>query len=437
MKLNSSIENLKDYIQNLDLLSLNIYNTGSSFEDIRITCNISFAFIDYIQIYSKKRLTLDNSLNLTGLNIIGSTKPILLVLFNLIGIDIKTETFSFLANEYSEIYFFIDYSKFDLYSKGKLLTNDDCKKSYYDKVNFFTNIKRFNFGYDTIFGQNKICPYLFNNSQLTELSIFSHTNSFIKKNMFEFLEINETVQANTIQLNEFRYFFIYMHFDSVSSKIINPYAFKNIEQIRLYGYILNIQYDVFKNLNSLNMITINTIKIRTLFHNGNDWLDNLRFSDGKSSTNKMYDFPSLLLILVNDYQPNTLTHLYEYLDEDFCLFSNFPHEKLVYPLIQPGKNVLINCSCTLLYLIRNHNLYFYIDKIINEIYPDGVEDLANVYCKLELVAHECDLSSRLSKCNSSKSRSSRHLFYWLSRFQVTKIMSRYEILDKKPKVNNR
>jgi hypothetical protein len=54
-----------------------------------------------------------------------------------------------------------------------------------------------------------------------------------------------------------------------------------------------------------------------------------------------------------------------------------------------------------LYLIRNHNLYFYIDKIINEIYPDGVEDLANVYCKLELVAHECDLSSRLSKCNKS------------------------------------
>ena len=149
------------------------------------------------------------------------------------------------------------------------------------------------------------------------------------------------------------------------------------------------------------MITFNTIKIRTLFHNGNGWLGYLRFSDKKSSLNKIYDFPNLLLILVNDYQPNTLTHLYEYLDEDFCLFSNFPHEKLVYPLIQPGKNALINCSCTLLYLIKNHNLYFYIDKIINEIYPDGVDDLANVYCKHKLLEHKCDFSSRLSKCNKS------------------------------------
>ena len=213
IKLNSSMEKLKDYIQNLDLLSLNIYNTGSSFKDIRINCNLSFDFIDYIQIYSKKRLTLDNSLNLTGLNIIGGTKPILLVIFNLIGIDLITETFNFLANRNSEIYFFIDYSKFDLYSNGKLLKEDDCKNFVYHKVNFFTNIKRFNFGYDTIFGQNKICPFLFNKSQLTELSIFSHTNSFIKKNTFEFLEINENYQANTIQLNDFRYFFIYMHFD--------------------------------------------------------------------------------------------------------------------------------------------------------------------------------------------------------------------------------
>ena len=164
---------------------------------------------------------------------------------------------------------------------------------------------------------------------------------------------------------------------------------------------MNIQFDVFKNLNNVNMITLNTIKIRTLFHNGNDWLDFLRFSDEKSPTNKMYDFPNLLLILVNDYQPNTLTDLYEYLDEDFCLFSNFPHEKLVYPLIQPGKNVLINCSCTLLYLIKYHNFYFYIDKIINEMYPDGVDDLANVYCKYELLDHKCDFSSRLTICNKS------------------------------------
>lgn len=126
-------------------------------------------------------------------------------------------------------------------------------------------------GYDVDFGRNKLCPNLFHYSQLTSLTVFSHTNSFLKKNMSNFLEINETL-GKKIYLNEFRYFFIYMKFDTLNDKIINQYVFKKIELIRVCGYVLNIQFDHFKNLYNVNAMILYTLKIRAFFHNDNDWL---------------------------------------------------------------------------------------------------------------------------------------------------------------------
>ena len=372
---------------------------------MQITCNQSFSFVDYIQIYSSQKLILDNSLNLTELSLTGNKKHINIYLYNLAGINIRTETFRFLESEKTDFYLFYDYSEFDLFLDGKIFSENDCKnlisKNDYKK-NFFNHIKRLDLGYDVDFGRNKLCPYLFHYSQLISLTVFSHTNSFIKKNMFNFLEINETL-GEKIHLNEFRYFFIYMKFDTLNDKIINKYVFKKIEQIRVYGYVLNIQYDLFKNLNNVNAIIINTLKIRTLFHNGNDWLGFIRYSYKSISLNAKRNEPELLLILANRYVPDTLTDLYGYPDEDFCLFSQFPHDKLVYPLIQPGDNALINCSCTLLYLIKDTYSFVYIDNIIEQIISSGeFVNIANFYCKQDLLKkHACNFSTRLSKCNKS------------------------------------
>ena len=224
-KLNSSIQQVNDYHQNVVQLSLNIYSS-SAFEEINITCNHSFAFVDFIQIYSTQKLILDNSLNLTELRLPGKEKIIKIYVFNLVGININTVTFRFLASEKTYFYFFIDYSKIDLFLDGKTFIEADCQNFRdFGKNNFFTHMKILDFGFDVDFGRNKLCPHLFNKSQLTELSVFSHTNSFIKKNVFEFLEVNETIGKN-IHLNEFRYFFIYIQFDTLNSRTMNQYVFK-------------------------------------------------------------------------------------------------------------------------------------------------------------------------------------------------------------------
>ena len=47
--------------------------------------------------------------------------------------------------------------------------------------------------------------------------------------------------------------------------------------------------------------------------------------------------------------------IYEYPDEDVCLFKEFPHEHLVLPLIVSGKQ--LNCTCTLMWLQLNSHIY--------------------------------------------------------------------------------
>ena len=53
---------------------------------------------------------------------------------------------------------------------------------------------------------------------------------------------------------------------------------------------------------------------------------------------------------------NYLTHNYTYSSEDLCLFEHFPHQNLVIPSLAI-RNKDIQCSCTIIWLIQNHNIY--------------------------------------------------------------------------------
>ncbi len=54
------------------------------------------------------------------------------------------------------------------------------------------------------------------------------------------------------------------------------------------------------------------------------------------------------------YQSFPKEVLYTYPDEDFCYFKDFPHKRLVFPVLKPTQTK--NCSCALLYLIYNSYL---------------------------------------------------------------------------------
>jgi hypothetical protein len=69
------------------------------------------------------------------------------------------------------------------------------------------------------------------------------------------------------------------------------------------------------------------------------------------------DYEMSMLLILASQNSEILDNYYEYPDEDFCLFHHFPHNKLVYPLIDPGRKV--NCSCTIIWLTKSTLLFYH------------------------------------------------------------------------------
>jgi hypothetical protein len=46
---------------------------------------------------------------------------------------------------------------------------------------------------------------------------------------------------------------------------------------------------------------------------------------------------------------------YTYPDEDYCLFVNFPHDRLIYPILNMGYS--FNCTCSIMWLIQFTQVY--------------------------------------------------------------------------------
>ncbi|CAF0826340.1 unnamed protein product [Brachionus calyciflorus] len=88
---------------------------------------------------------------------------------------------------------------------------------------------------------------------------------------------------------------------------------------------------------------------------------------------------------------------YDFPNEDFCYFKDFPHQKLVFPVVKYNQN--LKCTCTLIWLIQNLKLKSFIqsknlDEITNSVI---IKCLKN----LDKINKGCDFNNRLKACGSS------------------------------------
>jgi len=83
---------------------------------------------------------------------------------------------------------------------------------------------------------------------------------------------------------------------------------------------------------------------------------------------------------------------YTYSDKDFCLFKNFPHEKLVYPIINTKSD--LECSCTLLWLLQYNKQALNNSLLITDSTRNCINrpdfDNATSICRFEQTIYECD-----------------------------------------------
>jgi hypothetical protein len=268
------------------------------------------------------------------------------------------------------------------------------------------------------------------NTKLIALTLNQISNSLILKNQLEFIDINQT---NDFDLNnkELYYLNVAITYEKFSLRILNKYVFKYLKRLLVWGIIYDIETDMFKNFQHLNFLSINFENMKQMIENNNKWMKyvNWHAKVNISDINEVNkNLEKMLIFEIVQKSGNTgsliaFNQAYLYPDEDFCLFEHFPHKNLVYPFLVSG--ALLDCTCTIFWLIKNSNLYFindnYIDFKYNEYilkyhyqYPDNFFNHTFKHCmfgNLKKSLKSCKFEERLKLCNKTSYKYSESIHF--------------------------
>jgi len=371
-----------------------------------------------LTIYPNKKIILDNSFNLNKLTIIPNQNQVsfCIKLFNLKGFQMTNyfDPFNQIKfvnfNKYRKIFYIISQSNFDFFiSNNTISINDQCgylnlTSSKYEWTHFlFNNFAITKFDYSIKYSKH-ICPLIFRNSFIYHLNLNEISSSFINRNEFEFVNLSvENLNSSIFSLGLNTY-----HIE-LTNGMFNRHVYKRLFQMELNGLIDSIEQDLFKIFsNEFKFLFIRMQYIKNIFMKNNKWLQYLNYNQKISSIYKINIREVLFLVLYQNL-PNLV--VYTYPDEDFCYFKDFPHEKLVFPVLKPSQT---KCTCTLLYLIQyshlaknnfdfNFNLLkkeydlleFYSEFILKQEEDTFKDCLDNIEERIK----ECNFEQRFEQCS--------------------------------------
>ena len=296
-------------------------------------------------------------------------------------------------------------SQFDVYLNGKRI--EECNelnttRSFLSKFNTvnFINVKY----------ANKICPLVFQHTDIVSINFRDITNTLLIMNRLSFTPLNKT---DLVILPNIFMLFLEMHNEKLSESIMNAQLFKKVKYISILGSVSSIDTYVLKEFTSLLSIFLTLYNFRELFHNTNTlWMNSLneRLHINMNNSMQVSQYADKYVNIDLAYPPSNLVvfeKVYDFPDEDFCLFKRFPHDQLVLPHIYAPRN--LNCSCTLQWLHLYYNVYGKYYEINTYITYDVYKSYTNpseikhgsvwAYCEKEFATLKCDIATRLEKCN--------------------------------------
>ena len=297
-------------------------------------------------------------------------------------------------------------SNFRFYSENKLITKETCLKENFNQ-SYFGQISKLFFITEVIYEEN-VCPFIFYLTNVISLGLSSITNSLLFKNRLSFLTINETNSFNmkTDQLNVLTLNIVY---ENIDRSLLNIHVFKNLRFLYMSGIIYKIEENLFKEFNLLRSLIIKPSDLGRFYQQ-----DNLEWTLSLNSYMKKIDLSDSFQVRSNKenaiflqiYETKSyFTRGYAYPNEDFCVFKNFPHEKLIFPSILFADE--IQCTCTLFWLIQYSKFYmnedFTVYKFTYYNYPEQLNTSSARNClrnnDLKSEVKKCDFQERLEKCN--------------------------------------
>jgi hypothetical protein len=155
---------------------------------------------------------------------------------------------------------------------------------------FSSNVRDLNLVNKIKYSNKPVCPFVFTNAKLGFMNFLNQIDSFLAKNLFRFQSISPNESSASINSNQY------------------TTEFEILGQVRL------IQVDLFKPFTYLKKVAIMPHVYMNFFHQiGIEW------------TTHMPTNTEVQLVQFSQ-------QLYDFPDEDFCLFADWPHKKMIVPL---------------------------------------------------------------------------------------------------------
>lgn len=355
-----------------------------------ITCNSFNRFdeldfssgfkVSQLTLYPRYNLTLNDSLNLNGLE---ANNTLGLYFANLGAIDFKADPFKYVQGSRLTLYIYNSVVKFvyegkDLSESCDMLLKNPLaqwvlpkfKSLYLSSGNSY---------------EKKTCPIIFRN---VNLSRFDYDIDM--ENKLNFMPLPDGVQLNfTCDIVFISGKNVKMNKETLRRELFAP----SLTQIYMSSSTIidQLSDDVFDDLPSLNYLTFSINDFDKFIQSSNNlWLQNLN-QHVTIDLNYTSTY-NLSWVSQNSFQLNMDTRStanYSFPDEDFCRFASYPHQHLVFPSITVNNQVR-GCSCTLAYLYK-YSFAFYgtsnFPNMMNECRDTFAQYMKN--CKFEQRIEQC------------------------------------------------
>jgi hypothetical protein len=186
-------------------------------------------------------------------------------------------------------------------------------------------------------------------------------------------------------------------------------------RLHLFGTIGKVLTDIFKDLTSLRYLQFRINNYRGFVHaNGIEWMQYLNFyrepfepelalvnESLSNETQYRLNAHSVFIVFfdennIAEFPPRYFPLLfYEFPDEDFCLFADYPHKKLIFTSISSS-----SYSCTLLWIYKYAAFYAQHGFNSSDFLHTFPKYIFHIYDRSEFESayNACHIPQRIAKC---------------------------------------
>ena len=351
------------------------------FDNIIPVRNTTIKYITFIT-SNENGVYLNNSLDLTNLKNVDDNYEVIIKKLN--GLELINNPFAEMdaTKKYSLI---LEDSKFEILLNGEQILVDKCNYLLENEILISLPVLASSISLiDATYAKVGYCQVFFKEANMNSFEM-SNINPV---NFFTFMrnaKVPDDFKSNIKNFNIYGSDFI------LDDGILDKNVFKNTVDIKIKrSYLRNIQSSLFESFHKLRSLKIEIFDFST-FIVFSSWLPSLNI-DINVNLNDMNDFNNNKNQMFTLYLAD-LNKTYEFPEQDLCLFKEFPHQKLVVPIIDTKEN--LPCSCTLLWLLKYKKLYDSNGK--NVLDTPSTHTCINIPYFEEAVS-QCNLGEKLSNC---------------------------------------